>query len=203
MLILATRNQGKVRELAPALARAGFDLRLPDADSPEVEETGATFRENALLKARALAEWSGLPALADDSGLEVDALAGAPGVYSARYGEDIPFLHAQESRDQRNIRKLLQALEAFPDPLSARFRCAMALVWPQGEAAHLCAEGSWEGHILRKPLGYNGFGYDPVFFDPKQNLTAAQLPPAVKTARSHRAKALDALLQALKVRRDS
>lgn len=202
-LILATRNQGKVRELAGPLAEFGFEVRLPDPDTPDVEETGATFEENALLKARVLAEMNGLPALADDSGLEVDALGGRPGVWSARYGDDIPFAHPGESRDERNIRKLLAALENVVVPRAGRFRCCMALTWPSGAAdarKDLVANGNWEGHIATEAKGTNGFGYDPVFVDPETGLSAAQMEPAVKMARSHRAKALAALLAELRKR---
>jgi len=205
-LILATRNPGKMRELAEPLGQRGFDVRLLPDDAPDVEETGVTFAENALLKARAAALATGLPALADDSGLEVDDLGGQPGVRSARYGDDLPTQEG-ESRDQRNIRKLLAALTALPEPLphdrKARFHCCMALVFPPTETEtktkqkDILVHGCWEGRIVSSPQGDNGFGYDPVFFDPILNRTAAQLAPEEKMARSHRAQALRLLLEEL------
>ena len=140
-LVLATRNQGKVRELREPLARFGFDVQsLPD-DFPEIEENGATFDENALIKARAVAEKLGVAAAADDSGLEVDALGGAPGVYSARYSEDWPEQEG-ESKDERNNRKLLAQLEGVPfEERTARFRCCMALVDPEGGEVGAAAHG--------------------------------------------------------------
>ena len=195
-LALATRNPGKVEELAEPLLLHGFAVRPLPRDAPDVDENGLTFENNALLKARAAARYTGHPALADDSGLEVDALGGAPGVRSARYAEDIPPL-AGESRDARNIRKLLKALSDYPEPRAARFRCCMALVFPGGEPEDLVAHGVWEGFIAVSPAGGNGFGYDPVFLDPLSGLTAAQLDAAEKMARSHRGKALRLLLEAL------
>lgn len=199
-LVLATRNPGKVRELAAPLAARGFAVQSPPPDMPEVEENGATFADNALLKARAVAARTCLPALADDSGLEVDALGGAPGVYSARYGDDLPDADPHDSReirDARNNRKLLAALHGLPGPHAARFRCCMALVWPHGEQPDLVVHGSWEGSIADAPRGAGGFGYDPLFVDPASGRTAAELAPAEKMGRSHRAQALAALLHAL------
>lgn len=193
-LILATRNQGKVREIADALRHFGFDVRpLPD-DFPEIEETGSTFEENALIKAHAVADALGLPALADDSGLEVDALNGAPGVYSARYGHDIPLLPGEDD-DARNNRKLLDALLAFPHPHTGRFRCCMALIRPG--KADLVRHGVWEGVIVDTPSGNNGFGYDPLFFDPELGRISGELTREEKNARSHRGKALRLLIRAL------
>ncbi|MBQ8744011.1 MAG: RdgB/HAM1 family non-canonical purine NTP pyrophosphatase [Mailhella sp.] len=192
-LVLATRNQGKVRELREPLARFGFDVQsLPD-DFPEIEENGATFDENALIKARAVAEKLGVAAAADDSGLEVDALGGAPGVYSARYSEDWPEQEG-ESKDERNNRKLLAQLEGVPfEERTARFRCCMAMVDPQG--GEIVVSGAWEGHIGFEKKGENGFGYDPLFIDPELGLTGAQLSREAKMARSHRGKALARLLE--------
>jgi len=192
-LVLATRNQGKVRELREPLARFGFDVQsLPD-DFPEIEENGATFDENALIKARAVAEKLGVAAAADDSGLEVDALGGAPGVYSARYSEDWPEQEG-ESKDERNNRKLLAQLEGVPfEERTARFRCCMALVDPEG--GEIVVSGAWEGHIGFEKKGENGFGYDPLFIDPELGLTGAQLSREAKMARSHRGKALAKLLE--------
>lgn len=191
-LILATRNQGKVRELRDPLARFGFDVQSLPEDFPEIEENGTTFEENALIKARAVANALGVAAAADDSGLEVDALGGAPGVYSARYSEDWPAVEG-ESKDERNNRKLLVELEGVPvEKRTARFRCCMALVIPGGE--EIVVSGAWEGSIGFKRAGANGFGYDPLFIDPELELTGAELTREAKMVRSHRGKALAKLL---------
>ena len=191
-LILATRNQGKVRELRDPLARFGFDVQSLPEDFPEIEENGTTFEENALIKARAVAEALGVAAAADDSGLEVDALGGAPGVYSARYSEDWPAVEG-ESKDERNNHKLLAELEGVPaEKRTARFRCCMALVIPGGE--EIVVSGAWEGSIGFKRAGANGFGYDPLFIDPELELTGAELTREAKMVRSHRGKALARLL---------
>ena len=191
-LILATRNQGKVRELRDPLARFGFDVQSLPEDFPEIEENGTTFEENALIKARAVAEALGVAAAADDSGLEVDTLGGAPGVYSARYSEDWPAVEG-ESKDERNNRKLLAELEGVPaEKRTARFRCCMALVIPGGE--EIVVSGAWEGSIGFKRAGANGFGYDPLFIDPELELTGAELTREAKMVRSHRGKALARLL---------
>ncbi|MFO1426929.1 MAG: RdgB/HAM1 family non-canonical purine NTP pyrophosphatase [Steroidobacteraceae bacterium] len=180
-VVLATGNRGKLAEFADLLAPAGLEF-VPQSelgvDSPE--ETGATFAANALLKARHAAARTGLPAMADDSGLEVDALGGAPGVRSARYaGED--------ATDARNVAKLLAALAGVPAARRrARFHCAIALVRSADDAAPLLADGCWEGEIIEAPRGAGGFGYDPVFLDPASGRTAAELAPAQKHARSHR-----------------
>lgn len=202
-LILATRNQGKVRELREPLARFGFDVQsLPD-DFPEVAETGSTFEENALIKARAVADALGVPAVADDSGIEVDVLGGAPGVYSARYSLDWPELEG-ESTDRRNNRKLLASLEGVPaEKRTARFRCCMAMVYPSAwkeGPADLVVSGAWEGRIAFAPSGSNGFGYDPLFIDPASGRTGAELSSEEKMARSHRGKALERLLEELEKR---
>ena len=191
-LILATRNQGKVRELRDPLARFGFDVQSLPEDFPEIEENGTTFEENALIKARAVANALGVAAAADDSGLEVDALGGAPGVYSARYSEDWPAVEG-ESKDERNNRKLLAELEGVPaEKRTARFRCCMALVIPGGE--EIVVSGAWEGSIGFKRAGANGFGYDPLFIDPELGITGTELTREAKMVRSHRGKALAKLL---------
>ena len=191
-LILATRNQGKVCELRDPLARFGFDVQSLPEDFPEIEENGTTFEENALIKARAVANALGVAAAADDSGLEVDALGGAPGVYSARYSEDWPAVEG-ESKDERNNRKLLVELEGVPaEKRTARFRCCMALVIPGGE--EIVVSGAWEGSIGFKRAGANGFGYDPLFIDPELGITGAELTREAKMVRSHRGKALAKLL---------
>lgn len=202
-LILATRNQGKVRELREPLARFGFDVRSLPEDFPEVAETGSTFEENALIKARAVAEALLVPAVADDSGIEVDALDGAPGVYSARYSRDWPEVEG-ESTDERNNRKLLAELEGVPaERRTARFRCCMVLVYPSSwrdRPEDIVVSGAWEGSIAQRPSGGNGFGYDPLFIDPASGRTGAELSREEKMARSHRGKALKKLLEELERR---
>ena len=191
-VVLATRNKGKVAEFASLLAPFGLRVLGMDAfpDIGEVEETGSTFAENALLKARTVSRLSGLVALADDSGLEVDFLEKAPGVYSARYSAT----PTEAATDARNIQKLLEQMRGVPkERRTARFRCAMAASAPDGE--ELVAEGAWEGFVAEKACGENGFGYDPVFFDPACGCTAACLEPEEKNRRSHRAAAVNLLLQ--------
>lgn len=192
-IVLATRNRGKIREFAALLAPFGLTvLGLEDfAGLGEVEETGATFVENALLKARAVSGATGLVAVADDSGLEVDALGGAPGVRSARYSEE----PGRPATDERNVRKVLEAMSGVPaGQRTIRFRCCMAACTPSGVC--VTAEGAWEGVLAGTPAGANGFGYDPVFFDPELGCTAAQMEAAVKNGRSHRARAVAALFAA-------
>lgn len=195
-VVLATRNAGKIRELAEPLAAFGLNVVGLEAfpDMPEVAETGTTFEENALLKAAETARRTGCVAVADDSGLEVDALGGAPGVYSARYGNDVPALEG-ESRDQRNTRKLLAALQGVPEARrGCRFVCCMAVCTPAGK--HITMRGTWEGRVLEAPCGSNGFGYDPVFWDMADQCSAAELTREQKNARSHRGAALRQLLAA-------
>lgn len=193
-IVLATRNLGKIRELEEPLK--AFGLRVVGLHAfpnlPEIAETGKSFAENSLLKASKVCELTGLTAIADDSGLEVDALHGAPGIYSARYSDDMPGLPAA-NRDERNILKLLAALAAIPlGQRQARFHCVITACTPDGRT--LTTTGTWEGQIALAPSGKNGFGYDPVFFDPTLGRTAAQLTPALKSARSHRGQALRKLL---------
>jgi XTP/dITP diphosphohydrolase len=194
---MATRNRHKVRELAHLLADLGVEvLSLADRpDVPEVVEDGATFAANAVKKARAVAVATGLPALADDSGLEVDALGGQPGVQSARYaggdGHD----------DAANNRKLLEALAGVaPARRTARFRCAVALADPAGRlgAAVEIREGACEGVIIDAPRGEHGFGYDPIFLVPELGRTFAELTLEEKSGRSHRARAMGAMLPLLR-----
>ena len=194
-VILATRNQGKVKELEEPLRAFGIRIVGLDAfpELPEVEETGTTFEENARLKAETVARLTGLVAIADDSGLEVDALGGAPGVYSARYSDDRPDI-AGASRDAKNITKLLEALVNVPEAVrTARFRSVIIACTPEGQS--LVTAGAWEGIIATAPQGTNGFGYDPVFYDPESGRTAAELTREEKTARSHRGQAMRALLE--------
>lgn len=190
-LVLATGNPGKAREIS-ALLGPGWDVVLQsECGVTPVDETGATFLENAVLKARHAAAVTGLPALADDSGLEVDALGGAPGVRSARYAGD-------GAGDAQNVARLLAELSGVADAdRGARFRCVLAWVRDAQDAAPLIAEGSWEGRITRAPRGINGFGYDPVFEDLALGQTAAEMAAAAKNARSHRGQALRALRQLL------
>ncbi|HWR04971.1 MAG TPA: XTP/dITP diphosphatase [Humidesulfovibrio sp.] len=187
-LVLATRNAGKIKELEALLAGYGLHvLGLGDfPDIGEIEETGVTFAENSLLKARTVAQATGLVALADDSGLVVDALDGAPGVYSARYS-------GEGATDERNNSKLLDVLKDVPEKdRGCRFVSVVAAVAPCG--AELVAEGRWEGRVLFAPRGNGGFGYDPLFLDLELGKSAAELAPAEKNARSHRGRALRALL---------
>ncbi len=193
-LVLATRNAGKIRELADILKAYQIEVLGLEAFShlEDVEETGSTFEENALLKAKYVAEKTGHIAMADDSGLEVDALAGAPGVFSARYGNDWEFL-PEESKDARNMRKLLHELKDVPEgQRQGRFVCCMAVCKPNG--THCIVRGTWEGSILSSARGENGFGYDPVFFDAVSQCSAAQLSKEEKNARSHRGNALRLLM---------
>ncbi|MCC8195116.1 MAG: RdgB/HAM1 family non-canonical purine NTP pyrophosphatase [Deltaproteobacteria bacterium] len=190
-VVLASRNRGKIKELAVLLQPFGVTVKGLDAFPAigEIEETGATFAENALLNASTVSKLTGLVAVADDSGLVVDALDGEPGVYSARYSQE----ENRPATDARNTEKLLAKTAGFPDgKRTARFVSVMAAAAPDG--AHIHAEGSWEGVLARTPAGTNGFGYDPVFLDPELGLTAAQMEPAQKNARSHRAKACRKLL---------
>lgn len=195
-VVLATRNAGKIRELAQPLAAYGLEVLGLDAfpELEDVEETGQTFEENALLKAHSVAAATGLVAIADDSGLEVDALNKAPGVYSARYSNDMPLLEG-ENKDQRNNRKLLQALATVPqEKRTARFVCCMVACTPQGR--HISVRGEWDGSILTSPQGDNGFGYDPLFWDASAHCSSAMLTREQKNARSHRGKALQKLMAA-------
>lgn len=191
-LVLASNNAGKLAEFSRLLEGSGLQV-VPQAELgvDDAEETGLTFVENALLKARNASRATGLPALADDSGLCVDALDGAPGLYSARY--------AGPGGDAgRNIAKLLDALQDVPDARrGARFCCALVLLRHAQDPQPLIAEGRWEGRILHAPRGSKGFGYDPVFLDPDNNLTAAELDPAIKNRISHRGRALQLLRQRL------
>ena len=196
-IVLATTNSGKIRELAEPLSKQGLTvIGLNDLDErPEIVEDGTTFAQNALLKARIVAESSHLVTIADDSGLMVDCLNGAPGIYSARFADDLPLLEG-ETHDQRNIRKLLAAMEGVPlDKRGARFVCAMACVRPDSRT--MSVEGQWEGSILTRGIGENGFGYDPVFFDPILGVSAASLTAVEKNLVSHRGKALRVLLSRL------
>lgn len=195
-LVLASANAGKQRELAVLLEPLGVRLRLASEwGLPSAPETGDSFLENALLKARAAARALGLPALADDSGLQVDALGGRPGVHSARYA-------GVDASDGQNNALLLAELAAQPpEARRARYRCVLALVRTADDPAPLLGEGSWEGRIAPAPAGDGGFGYDPLFIPEGQQQTVAQLPAAYKQSVSHRARAATALLAAMRAAR--
>lgn len=187
--VLATGNTGKLREFEQILGRDGVEfltqrsLNITDAD-----ETGLSFVENAILKARHASTQSGLPALADDSGLEVDALRGQPGIYSARYA-------GPGATDQQNNAKLLQALkDVAAEDRTARFQCAIAFMRFPADPMPFIAQASWEGSILFAPAGLNGFGYDPLFHVPSHGCASAMLEPSVKNSMSHRGQALRKLL---------
>lgn len=184
-LVLATSNKGKLAEMRPILAEAGFDA-VPQSEFgfADAEETGHTFVENALLKARNACRHTGLPALADDSGLIIDALDGAPGLISAHYAG----VHGDASG---NIAKVLAQMAALPDPVrSARFYSCIVLLKYAEDPQPIIAEGIWHGEVLSAPQGSDGFGYDPIFFDPEHGCSAAQLPAELKHRISHRGRAL-------------
>jgi XTP/dITP diphosphohydrolase len=192
-VVLASGNAGKLRELGEVLAPLGVTL-TPQAhfNAPDVEETGLSFIENAIIKARAASRHCGLPAIADDSGLEVDLLNGAPGIYSARYSG---------AGDDANNTRLLQELGAAPEALrSARFQCVLVYMRHALDPSPLVCQASWEGSIAFEPKGDNGFGYDPLFYVPEYNCSSAQLPSELKNRISHRAKASALLFDALRQR---
>ncbi|MGH8504590.1 MAG: RdgB/HAM1 family non-canonical purine NTP pyrophosphatase [Stenotrophobium sp.] len=191
-VVLASRNEHKLAEIKALLAPLGWSLRLlSDFDHGAAEETAPTFVENALLKARYATQVSGLPAIADDSGLEVEALDGAPGVLSARYAGDA-------ASDLENNQKLLHALKNVPDgKRAARFVAIMVYIRHANDAVPIIAQGSWRGTILHNPRGTNGFGYDPLFHVVEQKCSAAELDAAVKNKISHRARAAKHLYSSL------
>lgn len=195
-IVLASNNAGKVREFNQLLAGSEFEV-IPQSEFQveEIEETGLTFVENALLKARNAAQHTGLPAIADDSGLEVDALDGAPGIYSARYA-------GGGATDRQNLDKLLLALEDVSDEnRSARFQCLMVFMRHPGDPTPMIFQGTWQGRILRTPKGDNGFGYDPIFYVPEQQCSSAELSSDLKNSLSHRGQALRKLISVLRGRR--
>lgn len=192
-IVLASNNPGKVREINALLADKQIEI-APQAQFgvSEAEETGLSFVENALLKARHAAQHTGLPAIADDSGIEVDALNGAPGIYSARYA-------GKGASDQENLEKLLADLNAVPEEQrTARFQCLMVYMRHANDPTPIICQGTWQGRILLTPRGNNGFGYDPIFFVPTHNCTSAELAADVKNALSHRGQALHKLVAALR-----
>ncbi len=191
-IVLATGNPGKVREMGEILAPFGLEI-VPQSrfQVPEAEETGLTFVENAIIKARNAAAHTGLPAIADDSGLEVDALKGAPGIYSSRYA-------GADASDGENLEKLLADLGDLPEAQrTARFQCLMVYMSHAEDPTPLICQGSWEGRILFEPRGENGFGYDPVFYVPSHDCSSAQLSKEVKNRLSHRGQALRQLAERL------
>ena len=190
-VVLASGNAGKLRELADILAPLGLSLK-PQSEfgAADVPEDGLSFVENAIIKARAAAEYCGLPAIADDSGIEVDYLNGAPGIHSARYSG-----HGDEANNEKLLRELAGVPEA---ERSARFQCVLVYMRHALDPTPLVCQGAWEGRILFEPVGDNGFGYDPLFYVPDHDCSSAQLPRDVKNTISHRARASALLLKALR-----
>ena len=190
--VLASGNAGKVREINQLLSASQIEV-IPQSEFSveEVEETGLTFVENAILKARNAAANSGLPAIADDSGIEVDALKGAPGIYSARYA-------GVGASDADNIEKLIKELVGVPqEQRTARFQCLMVFMRHAEDPTPIICQGTWEGRILESPQGENGFGYDPLFFVPSHDCSAAELDSDTKNSMSHRGIALGKLVEEL------
>jgi XTP/dITP diphosphohydrolase len=191
-IVLASNNAGKLREFNQLLHSAHIQV-VPQGkfDIPEALEDGLSFVENAIKKARHAASHSGCPAIADDSGIEVDALHGAPGIYSARFA-------GAGASDQANLELLLERLADVPEAQrTARFQCLIVYLRHAQDPTPLICQGTWEGRILREPRGENGFGYDPIFYVPTHDCSSAQLAPAVKNSLSHRGQALQKLLRAL------
>jgi XTP/dITP diphosphohydrolase len=194
-IVLASNNAGKVREINQLLEDSELEV-MPQSEFEvtEIEETGLSFVENAILKARNAALHTGLAAIADDSGIEVDALNGAPGIYSARYA-------GVGASDQDNLTKLLEDLVDIEDERrTARFQCLMVYMRHALDPTPRIFQGTWEGRILREARGHNGFGYDPIFFVPDQRCSSAELEPAVKNSLSHRGQALQQLIAGLRSR---
>jgi XTP/dITP diphosphohydrolase len=197
-IVLASSNPGKVREINQLLA--DLDLHVQpqsEYDVEDAEETGLTFVENAILKARNAAQHTGRPAIADDSGIEVDALNGAPGIYSARFA-------GAGASDRDNLEKLLNDLQGVPEAeRTARFQCLLVYLRHAADPTPLICQGTWEGRILTAPRGEHGFGYDPVFYVPTHACSSAELPPEIKNSLSHRGQALRKLVSALQARRSA
>lgn len=191
-IVLASNNPGKLREFNELLEELEMDIRPQSGfDVPEVEETGLSFVENAIIKARNAAQHTGLPAIADDSGLEVDALNGAPGIYSSRYA-------GLDASDQANLEKLLDDLKDVPkENRSARFQCIIVYMEHALDPTPVICQGTWEGSILFAAEGNNGFGYDPVFYVPTHQCASAELPADTKNHLSHRGQALQLLVEKL------
>ena len=195
-VVLASSNSGKLRELASLLAAFGLDLIAQSSLGVETPpETGETFAANALLKARHAAAATHFPALADDSGIEVDALGGRPGIYSARYA-------GEGASDQDNVRKMLGELrDIAAERRTARYQCVIAFVSTAADPEPILASGTWEGTLIREPRGLGGFGYDPIFVPRGFDRTAAELDAAQKNSLSHRGQALATLVTQLQNRR--
>ena len=194
-VVLASSNKGKLRELSTLLAPLGYDIVTQSSlgiDTPP--ETGDTFAANALLKARHAAAAANLPALADDSGIEVDALGGRPGIYSARYA-------GEGASDEDNLRKMLGEMrDVAEEKRAARYQCVIAFVSTADDSDPILAKGTWEGTLISQPRGLGGFGYDPIFVPSGFDRTAAELDPAEKNSLSHRGQALRALISQLQNR---
>ena len=192
-VVLATGNEGKIRELSKMLETLEIKVSLQSEwNVPEAEETGLTFIENAIIKARNACEHTGQPAIADDSGIEVDVLDGAPGIYSARFA-------GPNSTDSDNNKKLIESLADVPKKQkTARYRAVLVYMHHATDPSPLIAQGTWEGLIIDTPHGENGFGYDPYFYIPELGKTGAELEPEFKNEVSHRAKALRKLIKKLK-----
>ncbi|VAX01672.1 Nucleoside 5-triphosphatase RdgB (dHAPTP, dITP, XTP-specific) [hydrothermal vent metagenome] len=191
-IVLASNNQGKVREISQMVAELEIEV-VPQSDFnvPDADETGLSFVENAILKARQAAQLTGLPAIADDSGIEVDYLKGAPGIYSARYS-------GIGATDQQNLDKMLLALKDVPAAQRlARFQCLMVFMRHADDPTPFIAQGTWQGVITETASGDNGFGYDPIFYVPEHNCTSAQLSSEIKNSLSHRGQALKKLINFL------
>ena len=189
-IVLASGNAGKVREINKLFAGCGIQV-VPQSDFnvPDVAETGTTFVENAIIKARHAAEVTGLPAIADDSGIEVDALHARPGVWSARYA-------GENASDTDNNNKMLEELAGVPEAeRSARYQCLIVFMRDHTDPVPIITQGSWEGRILDAPRGEGGFGYDPIFYVPTHECSGGELPLEVKNTISHRAIALNAMLE--------
>jgi XTP/dITP diphosphohydrolase len=194
-LLLASHNQGKVREITALLSPLGYQVSPQSAfNVSEVAETGLTFVENALIKARHASQITGLPSLADDSGLAVDALGGEPGIYSARYA-------GENASDQDNIQRLIEKMQDIPQQQrQARFICVLVFLLHSEDPTPIICQGEWQGSISLSPSGQQGFGYDPIFWVPETQCHAAQLSAEHKNRLSHRGKALAELLKQLKQR---
>jgi XTP/dITP diphosphohydrolase len=191
-IILASNNNGKIKEFNAMLDGIYQVISMAEMNVEEVPETGLTFVENALIKARNASEQSGLPALADDSGIVIDALNGEPGIYSARYA-------GTHGDDEENTQKILDEMsEVSDEKRTGRFWCAIVFIEYANDPTPIIIQRGWEGKILREKVGENGFGYDPIFYVPTHGCASAELPPEEKNKISHRGKALQALLKALK-----
>jgi XTP/dITP diphosphohydrolase len=191
-IVFASGNAGKIREVAQLLDGLNIEV-LPQSefDVPKIEETGLTFLENSILKARNAAQYTGLPSIADDSGIAVDVLQGHPGIYSARFA-------GPGASDEDNLLKLIDMIKPFPEEQrTARFICSMVYLRHKDDPVPIIAQGVWEGHLVTDPKGENGFGYDPVFYVASQQCTSAELLPEIKNKLSHRGQALKQLLDKL------